>query len=117
MIYMSPSIALIINTPIICGKGLYKWPTDIQVWQTHSYFSSIVLPPPPPPYFGVFSDVYRNPLIEIQYRKGTNILFPLIMKHTDSPAYVCYVALRPKSTAMVMPGWSVYLTTLFPGQA
>ena len=25
--------------------------------------------------------------------------------------------LRPKSTAMVMAGWSVHLTTLFPGQA
>ena len=29
---------------------------------------------------------------------------------------VCFVALRPKSTAMVIAGWSVYLTTLFPGQ-
>ena len=31
--------------------------------------------------------------------------------------FVCYVALRPKSTAMVMAGRSVHLTTLFPGQA
>ena len=29
----------------------------------------------------------------------------------------CFVALRPKSTAMVMGGRSVHLTTLFPGQA
>ena len=29
----------------------------------------------------------------------------------------CFVALRPKSTAMVMAGQSVHLTTLFPGQA
>ena len=28
-----------------------------------------------------------------------------------------FVALRLKSTAMVMAGWSVHLTTLFPGQA
>ena len=28
-----------------------------------------------------------------------------------------FVALRPKSTAMVIVGWSVHLTTLFPGQA
>ena len=28
-----------------------------------------------------------------------------------------FFALRPKSTAMVMAGWSVHLTTLFPGQA
>ena len=29
----------------------------------------------------------------------------------------CLFALRPKSTAMVMAGRSVHLTTLFPGQA
>ena len=29
--------------------------------------------------------------------------------------FVCFVALRPKSTAMVMAGRSVHLTTLFPG--
>ena len=28
-----------------------------------------------------------------------------------------FVALHPKSTAMVMAGLSVHLTTLFPGQA
>ena len=31
--------------------------------------------------------------------------------------FVCFVALLPKSTAMVMAGGSVHLTTLFPGQA
>ena len=31
--------------------------------------------------------------------------------------FVCFVVLRSKSTAMVMVGWSVHLTTLFPGQA
>ena len=32
---------------------------------------------------------------------------------------VCFVfvALRPKSTAMIIAGRSVHLTTLFPGQA
>ena len=30
---------------------------------------------------------------------------------------VGFVALRPKSTAMVIVGRSVHLTTLFPGQA
>ena len=30
---------------------------------------------------------------------------------------VCFVALRLKSTAMVMAGQSVHLTTLYPGQA
>ena len=31
--------------------------------------------------------------------------------------FVCLLALHPKSTAMVMAGQSVHLTTLFPGQA
>ena len=31
--------------------------------------------------------------------------------------FVCFVALRPKSTDMVIAGRSVHLTTLFPGQA
>ena len=31
--------------------------------------------------------------------------------------FVCFVALRPKSTAMVNAGRLVHLTTLFPGQA
>ena len=30
---------------------------------------------------------------------------------------VSFIALRPKSTSMVMAGRSVHLTTLFPGQA
>ena len=30
---------------------------------------------------------------------------------------VCFVALRPKSTDMVMAGWSVHQSTRFPGQA
>ena len=34
-----------------------------------------------------------------------------------SPDLVGFVALRPKSTAMVIAGRSVHLTTLFPGQA
>ena len=31
--------------------------------------------------------------------------------------FVCFVALRPKSTAKVIAGRSIHLTTLFPGQA
>ena len=31
--------------------------------------------------------------------------------------FVCFVALRPKSTAMVIAGRSVHLIPLFPGQA
>ena len=37
--------------------------------------------------------------------------------HLANGLFVCFVALRPKSTAMVMAGRSVHLTTFFPGQA
>ena len=45
--------------------------------------------------------------------------YSVITKPADGPdnLFVCFVALRPKSTAMVMAGRSVDLTTLFPGQA
>ena len=42
--------------------------------------------------------------------------FPLMWYATWS-CFVCFVALPPKSTAMVIAGRSVHLTTLFPGQA
>ena len=35
----------------------------------------------------------------------------------DLGSFVCFAALRPKSTSMAMAGRSVHLTTLFPGQA
>ena len=35
----------------------------------------------------------------------------------EAVLFVCFVALRPKSTAMVRAGWSVHLTTLFLEQA
>ena len=37
--------------------------------------------------------------------------------HKKLVLFVCFVALRPKSTAMVIAGQSVHLTTLLPGQA
>ena len=36
---------------------------------------------------------------------------------TDAFCLFVFVSLRPKSTAMVIAGRSVHLTTLFPGQA
>ena len=48
----------------------------------------------------------------------------MVILHVPSGQYLscsiivgCFVALRPKSTAMVIAGRSVHLTTLFPGQA
>ena len=37
-------------------------------------------------------------------------------QNTHALMFVCFVALRPKSTAMVMVGESVNLTTLFLGK-
>ena len=50
------------------------------------------------------------------------IYFPHILSISGKPhlfswLLVGFVALRPKSTAMVIAGRSVHLTTLFPGQA
>ena len=42
---------------------------------------------------------------------------PQNIYNNKTPEFFCSVALRPKSTAMVMAGRSVHLTTLFPGQA
>ena len=48
------------------------------------------------------------------HRSMSSFISPLDI---DSCWLVGFVALRPKSTAMVIVGWSVHLTTLFPGQA
>ena len=43
-----------------------------------------------------------------------------LLSQLDFVLFVCFVclfALRPMSTAMVIAGRSVHLTTLFPGQA
>ena len=45
-----------------------------------------------------------------QNKRATYLIFTILSD-------VCFVALRPNSTAMVMVGRSVHLTTLFPGQA
>ena len=45
-----------------------------------------------------------------------DVLMSLIMDELMI-LFVRFVALRPKSTAMVMAGRSVHLATLFPGQA
>ena len=49
--------------------------------------------------------------------KETNYLKQGGSSQSHNCLFVCFVALRPKSTAMVIAGRSVHLTTLFPGQA
>ena len=48
--------------------------------------------------------------------KRTLALYELIIVRFGSCLFVCFVALRPKSTAMVIAGRSVHITTLFPGR-
>ena len=49
------------------------------------------------------------------YIGGTTILATLAER--AKLFFFVFVALCPKSTAMVIAGWLVHLTTLFPGQA
>ena len=48
---------------------------------------------------------------------GSNLARGKIFTASIVCLFVCFVALRPKSTAVVIAGRSVHLTTLFPGQA
>ena len=54
-------------------------------------------------------DEHRCCMCSLETSRLHNITFLLDL--------VGFVALRPKSTAMVIAGRSVHLTTLFPGQA
>ena len=55
-------------------------------------------------------------ILKALYR-DTNIYIGCAQVQRGEDLLVCFVALRPKSTAMVIAGRSVHLTTLFPGQA
>ena len=54
--------------------------------------------------------IYLKPYKRLFQIKGDNSNFFVCL-------FVLFVALRPMSTAMVIAGRSVHLTTLFPGQA
>ena len=58
-----------------------------------------------------------NILVTTCMRKKINNNYEHHYMHVSLFLFVCFVTLRPKTTAMVMAGWSVHLTTLFPGQA
>ena len=47
----------------------------------------------------------------------TSVFLCLVVTCWEVGWLVDFAALRPKSTAMVIAGRSVHLTTLFPGQA
>ena len=46
-----------------------------------------------------------------------NFILKYLRLSSRLETFVCLFALRPMSTAMVIVGRSVHLTTLFPGQA
>ena len=53
----------------------------------------------------------------MKYLLRSSWSFSSLIPEAKCCLFVCFVALRPKSTAMVRAGRSVHLTTLFPGQA
>ena len=57
--------------------------------------------------FLISSNIRYWCILELSHKGNSNVFC----------LFVCIVALRPKSTAMVIAGRSVHLTTLFPGQA
>ena len=65
----------------------------------------------------VEEDLSQNPDL---YTKSLSLMFEEMTLGTCDKyqTSICcwFVALRPKSTAMVIAGRSVHLTTLFPGQ-
>ena len=64
--------------------------------------------------------VRRDSLVNENFRdyfKGKKTVIYKQNKYGFVCLFVCFVALRPKPTAMVIAGRSVHLTTLFPGQA
>ena len=60
-----------------------------------------------------YAQLYNNFLIAPAYMIARYLMITLRFVCL----FVCFVALRPKSTAMVIAGRSVHLTTNFPGQA
>ena len=64
--------------------------------------------------------IFQNPELQklksYNLQKGYKILLTISSLNLVG-WLVGFVALRPKSTAMVIAGRSVHLTTLFPGQA
>ena len=68
-------------------------------------------------------DFYADYLFKIYLQDVTSkiiavveLCFPIVISMQIFCLFV-FVALRPMSTAMVIAGRSVHLTTLFPGQA
>ena len=62
--------------------------------------------------YSIFNPLPHRDLLMLLQTEQTNLKSCLIWV-----LFVCFVALHPKSTAMVIAGRSVHLTTLFPGQA
>ena len=58
-------------------------------------------------------------MLKFQYLTKFDLIFKEALDFfaLDFDFFFVFVVLRPKSTAMVMAGRSVHLTTLFPGQA
>ena len=60
---------------------------------------------------------YLDDILNINNVNFDNMVSQIYPSELQLSNVCLFVALRPKSTAMVMAGRSVQLTTLFPGQA
>ena len=63
------------------------------------------------------NDMTRTTVGILKFIPKTNAMTRTTVGILKFMTRTCFVALRPKSTAMVIAGRSVHLTTLFPGQA
>ena len=96
------------------------WLTSSQYWLTLALYS----------WHLIYMTDFKLILIDLGLIQLTSDLYDWLQVNIDWPwlntadiqpiwltSFVCFVALRPKSTAMVMAGRSVHQNTLFPGQA
>ena len=101
---------------ILCSKILLNWPYVLG--DCRLFFQKNIV------FLGVCSgfaiiSLWKRELVPLLYLPF-NVTWLLVVCFSSSQLVgflVCFVALHPKSTAMVIVGQSVHLTTLFPWQA
>ena len=94
MLFFLYLLVLYINSSVTCLKFAPKWP--------FSYFQPILA-----------AICVTIATVKVESIPELNTLAIVLINYF----FFVFVALRPMSTAMVIAGRSVYLTTLFPGQA
>ena len=107
------------NCPVACAIDVSNSHTK-SGWISENFFG-----PSNPPRYPQVRPVGHDPGDRIKIPSDMFYIFhlwedsqSLVKKSLKLTLFIClFVALRPKSTAMVIAGRSVHLTTLFPRQA